>query len=82
MQVILKDGKKTRLLIARKGQSLRSFAKEIGVSQGYLSQILALKKKPSANIAYKISKGLKVDIEDIFLIKMNDISIVGEVENC
>lgn len=75
MQITLKDSANTRLLIAKTGDSLRSFSKKIGISQGYLSQILSMKKNPSANVAYKISRGLNVDIEEIFLIKVNDISI-------
>lgn len=75
MQITLRDSTKTRLLIARTGESLRGFSERIGVSQGYLSQILSMKKNPSANVAYKISQGLNVDIEEIFLIKVNDISI-------
>lgn len=75
MQITLKDSTNTRLLIAKTGDSLRSFSKKIGISQGYLSQILSMKKNPSANVAYKIARGLNVDIEEIFLIKVNDISI-------
>ena len=36
----IKNANTTRLLIAEKGMSLRGFSKEIGISQGYLSQVL------------------------------------------
>jgi len=80
MQITLINSAETRLLIAKTGESLRSFSKRIGISQGYLSQILSMKKKPSANVAYKIARGLNVDIEEIFLIKVNDISINDALE--
>lgn len=82
MQLILKDSAKTRLLIAKTGNSLRGFSYKTGVSQGYLSQVISSKRHPSAKIAYKIAQGLNLDIEDIFLIKVNDISIeCNEVTN-
>jgi len=64
----MKNLEQTRLEIAKTGKSLRSFSKDIGISQGYLSQILCGKKKPSPTIAYKISNGLGVGFEDIFFI--------------
>lgn len=75
LKIILKNSTKTRLLIAKTGESLRGFSQRIGISQGYLSQILSMKNNPSASVAYKIAKGLNVEMEEIFLIKMNDISI-------
>lgn len=74
MQIQLKDSNQVRLLIAQTGQSLRSFAKEIEVSQAYLSQILNGKNNPSATIAYKIANGLSREIEDIFLIEVIAVS--------
>lgn len=74
MNVQLKDRKKVRMLIAQTGKSLRSFAKEIEVSQPYLSQILSGKKNPSVTIAYKIANGLSYEVEEIFLIKLIDVT--------
>lgn len=71
----LKDSTQTRLLIAKTGNTLRSFSSLVDISQGYLSQVISLKRKPSAKVAYKIATGLGVSIEDIFLILVNDISI-------
>lgn len=75
IKVTLKDASKLRLLIARKGESLRSFAGRIDVSQGYLSQILSGSYDPSAKIAYRIARGLDIPVDEIFLIEMIDISV-------
>lgn len=55
-----------RFLIANKGYSIRGFADYINVSNAYLSDILNLKKEPSASIAGKIANGLDVSVDDIF----------------
>lgn len=68
----LKDGYSTRLLIAKKGWTLRALSVEIGVSHSYLSQVLKGTKNPSATIARKLCEGLNESLEDIFLIKMVD----------
>lgn len=71
----LKNRAEVRILIAETGKSLRGFSAMIGVSQPYLSQILSGKQKPSATVAYKIARGLGVNIEDIFLIKLIDTTV-------
>ena len=63
-----KDSTKVKMMIAKKGNSLREFAKVIGISHPYLSQILNGNRNPSPTIAAKVAKGLEVEIEDIFLI--------------
>jgi transcriptional regulator with XRE-family HTH domain len=68
----LKDGLKTRLLIAQTGNSLRGFAQNIRISHCYLSQILNGKRKPSPTVAYKIADYLGLKIEDIFLAEVVD----------
>ena len=65
----LKDPVESRLLIAENGKSLRGFSEKIGISHAYLSQILSGKRNPSPTIGYKISRGLDIDIKEIFLIK-------------
>jgi len=72
--MMLKDNTSTRLSIAKKGESLRGFSKNIGISHAYLSQILNEKRNPSPIIAHKIAKGLDKEIEEIFLIKTVDES--------
>jgi len=69
VRCILKNEIETRVLIAEKRGSLKSFAEGIGISQTYLSQILKGTRNPSPNIAHKISKGLDKNINDIFLIR-------------
>lgn len=71
--------KDTILKIAETGNSMREFSKHIGMSQGYLSQLLNGEKKPSPTIAGKIAKGLGVKIEDIFFVKVIDKTINREI---
>ncbi|PPA70183.1 helix-turn-helix domain-containing protein [Jeotgalibacillus proteolyticus] len=59
-----------RLLIAKKGMSHRDFAKSIGISHSYLSQLVNGKRKPSPSTAGKIALGLNVDLSEIFLYKV------------
>ena len=68
----VKDLLLLKSLIAHRGLSLRQFARNIGVSDSYLSQIATGNKAPSQVVAKKISDGLEVDITDIFLIKLLD----------
>lgn len=65
-------------MIAKQGESISGFAQRIGISQGYLSQILSKRYNPSAKVAYKIADGLGVEVEEIFLIKTIDISMGRE----
>lgn len=73
----MKNVTSTRLLIAKKGWTLRTLALEIGVSHSYLSQVLGGKKNPSATFAKKLSKGINESIEDIFLVKVVDEQPIG-----
>lgn len=68
VRVTLKDRLELRLLIAMKGFSLRGFSREIGISQGYLSQILKGSKNPSPVIAFKVASGLGKEVSEIFFI--------------
>gem|GEM_PF-3750667 len=68
LRAVLKNANTTRLLIAEKGMSLRGFSKEIGISQGYLSQVLKGDKIPSPKIAFKIARGLGQDVNEFFFI--------------
>jgi len=62
----IKDTVKTRVMIGEKGKRISQFANEIGISQAYLSQILNGKRNPSPLVASKISKGLNMEINNIF----------------
>jgi len=79
LSITLKDSLETRISIAEKGRSLRDFAKDIGISHAYLSQILNEKRKPSPTVAHKIASGLEKQIEDIFLVKTVDVTTNEEV---
>lgn len=81
VEVKLKDRAFTRLLIAKTGKSLRAFSSDVGMSQAYLSQILRGSKNPSPTIAYKMATGLNLNIDDIFLVNVIDITINGGEEN-
>ena len=67
-----KNTSSIKLLVAKKGLTLRGLSKEIGVSHSYLSQVINGTKYPSATIAKKISDGLSIGIEDIFYMQMVD----------
>ena len=75
----LKSSQKTKLLIALKGLTLRSFASEIGISHSFLSQVLNEKRKPSAVVVKKIADGLGREMVDIFLVKTVDELPLEEV---
>lgn len=78
LKIRFKDKSRVRLMIAEKGESLRGFSDRVGISQGYLSQLLLDKKQPSPKTACKIADGLNVDVKDIFLIESIDESIDKE----
>lgn len=75
VEIRMKNPCLLRVMIAKKGFSLSGFAREIGISQPYLSQLLKEKHRPSPRVAFKIAKGLNTDLEEIFLIKNIDIAI-------
>ena len=55
-----------RVCLARRGYSLRSFARESKISISYLSLIMNEKAMPSPKMAKRIADSLNVDIEDLF----------------
>jgi len=61
-----------RLLIASNGMNLRTLSKEINISQSYLSLIINRKRTPSPIIAKKISEVLGKEVNDIFLINIDN----------
>lgn len=78
LHITLINAEETQLMVAKAGYSLRGFARDVGVSSGYLSEILRNKRTPSPMIAQKIAKGLNVDVEDIFLFEMVDTATVKQ----
>lgn len=69
LEVVKNEKFDFRLLIAKKGISQKEFARSIGISNSYLSQIINKKRNPSPWMAGKIARGLKVEVEDIFFIE-------------
>jgi transcriptional regulator with XRE-family HTH domain len=65
----VKDECALRVKIAEQGMNLKAFSTHIGISQAYLSQILSNNRNPSPIVAKKIASGLRMQIDDIFLIK-------------
>ncbi|MES1050645.1 helix-turn-helix transcriptional regulator [Bacillus thuringiensis] len=61
----------TRILIAKKGMTLKEFSRHIGISQVYLTQILKGYRVPSIFVAVKMANGLGVEVEDIFNISVH-----------
>lgn len=62
-----------RGLIAKKGHTLRSFAKDSNISLSYLSLIVNKKTDPSPKMAKKIADNLNVDMEDIFIYRTKEV---------
>lgn len=69
ISIQLLNSGEVRKRIAKEGKSLRAFACDVGISHSYFSQILNGKRFPSAKVAFKISSGLKAEVEEIFLIE-------------
>lgn len=73
----LKDNLDTKLQIALRGETIRSFSRSIGVSHAFLSQILNERRKPSPIVANKIAKGLGKEMEEIFLVTLVGSNLKG-----
>lgn len=72
LKFILKNPKELKMAMALNGHSIRGFSREIGLSHSFLSQVINGKRNPSAATAKRISKGLKKDIDDFFLVLVVD----------
>lgn len=66
---IVVDKKNIQKLMFFKGMLMKDLAKEVGVSDGYLSNILNQKTKVSNRVAKKLADVLEVEVKDIFVIK-------------
>lgn len=66
----MKNANEVRLMIAKEGHTIKTFARKIGVSHSYISQIINGVRVPSPVVAKKISNGLGMELEDIFLVKV------------
>lgn len=76
MQVTMKliDAADLRKQIANSGYSIRRFSSHIKVSGGYLSNVINERRQASPRVAWKIARGLKMDISDIFFAEYDDKS--------
>ncbi|MEW9051893.1 MAG: helix-turn-helix transcriptional regulator [Neobacillus sp.] len=70
INITLKSESNLRLLIGQSGHNISGFAKEVGISHSYLSQILNGKRNPSPKVAANIAKNLSSNLEDIFLLSV------------
>ncbi len=55
--------------LARKNMSLNGFARKIGISSGYMSQLMSGIRHPSPGLRQTISEYLSCEFDDIFFIK-------------
>ena len=65
----LKDPESFRKMLILKGHSLRSFAKHIGISSPYITQIAKGDRNPGPRIAKMIAEGLECEFDEIFFVK-------------
>lgn len=79
--ITLIDSKNTQLDIAKSGYTLRGFSRHIGISSGYLSEVLKERKAPSPVVAQKIASGLNKKVDDIFLFEMVDTANIKREAN-
>lgn len=67
-KLFVKEPEKLKALIALKGDTLKTFSKEVDVSNQYLSLVIRGKSNPSPALAKRISEKLNTSIEHIFFI--------------
>lgn len=68
----IKDSLQTKFLIAKTGNTLKSFTSEVGISYAYMSRIITGKTNPSPTVASKIATALGKNIEDLFIIQTSE----------
>ncbi|WP_144508298.1 helix-turn-helix domain-containing protein [Bacillus mycoides] len=69
MIIELKSPNEFQKTLILKGFSQRSFAKSLGFSAPYVSQIISKRRNPSSAAARKITELLGVEFDEIFFIK-------------
>lgn len=62
----LKDNQKVKVLIAKSGNDLKSFAKQADISYSYFTSILSGRYNPSVRTAKKISSALGEEMTELF----------------
>lgn len=66
MKIIVKDCYDLRQRIIKKGFSIRAFAREVEIDEGYANQIVTGNRNPGPDKAKKISDFLGTSFEEIF----------------
>lgn len=69
MKIFLKSVEEFQKMLIVKGFSIRSFAKEAGLSHPTVVQIIKGYRNPGPKTAQKIAAALDVNFDDIFFIK-------------
>jgi transcriptional regulator with XRE-family HTH domain len=69
MKILVRDSENFKKILMMNGYTLRSLAKKIGSSGGYLSQIVSGERNPGPAIAKKIVDEIGVEFEEIFFIE-------------
>src|SRR5215207_8263475 len=59
-------GERLREVRQRRGVSVRSLARELGVSASLVSQIETVKSQPSVSTLYALTTALGISVEDVF----------------
>ena len=63
-------GKSVKIILSKKNMTQNEFARQINVSQYYLSELLSEQKNPSPHLRKKIQKFLRIrDWDKLFQVK-------------
>jgi len=68
MKIFVKNKNQLKEKILVKGFSQRSLAREAGIAESYINQIINGCRNPSGKVAHKICEALETDFYDIFFI--------------
>ncbi len=72
LKVLIRQGEVERLLTKR-NLSQNAFAKRLGISTGYMSQLMRGNRYPSAELRAKILRSMKnINLDKIFVIMDDD----------
>ena len=66
MKIVIKDTEAVRREILKRGMNMRQFAERINVTQHYWSNIMNMKRYPSAQVAKRIADELGKPIQEVF----------------
>lgn len=69
MRIGLRDVKAFKLIMAKKGYSMRSLGKKVKLSSGFIAMICGGQRGMSAFSAKKIAEVLDVPFDDLFFVE-------------